>query len=71
MLINKNGEVQGVFRKVHAYATERYYFTDVNKYPVFETEFGNMAQCAISRESNKYKNCGVKTCSSCIYRNGP
>ena len=42
VFIDKMGEVQGVFRKVHAYATERYYFTDGNAYPVFETEFGKV-----------------------------
>ncbi|OLN32012.1 nitrilase-related carbon-nitrogen hydrolase [Desulfosporosinus metallidurans] len=42
VFINKNGTVQGVFRKVHAFATERYYFTDGNSYPVFETEFGKV-----------------------------
>lgn len=42
VFIDKGGTVQGVFRKVHAYATERYYFTDENAYPVFETEFGKI-----------------------------
>ena len=42
VLLNKQGEVQGVFRKVHAYATERYYFTDGNQYPVFDTEYGKI-----------------------------
>ncbi|MEG6523872.1 nitrilase-related carbon-nitrogen hydrolase [Desulfotomaculum sp. 1211_IL3151] len=42
VFIDKGGQVQGVFRKVHAYATERYYFTDGNHYPVFETEFGKV-----------------------------
>jgi len=42
VFIGKNGQVQGVFRKVHAFATERYYFTDGNAYPVFKTEFGNI-----------------------------
>ena len=42
VFIDKDGEVQGVFRKAHAYATERYYFTDGNHYPVFQTEFGKV-----------------------------
>jgi len=40
--IDKKGSVQGVFRKVHAFATERYYFTAGNSYPVFNTEFGKV-----------------------------
>lgn len=40
--IDKTGQVQGVFRKVHAFSTECYYFTEGNEYPVFDTEYGKV-----------------------------
>lgn len=42
VFIDRQGHVQGVYRKVHAYATENHYFTSGDRYPVFETEFGKV-----------------------------
>lgn len=42
VLISKDGSVQGVYRKNHAYSTEGHYFTAGNSYPVFQTEFGKI-----------------------------
>lgn len=42
VFINRDGEIQGSFDKVHLWALERFYFRSGNSFPVFETEFGKV-----------------------------
>lgn len=42
VLIDPNGAVAGVYRKVHLWASEQNYFTPGNSFPVFETRFGRI-----------------------------
>ena len=42
VFIDRTGEVQGSFDKVHLWALERFYFRSGDEFPVFETEFGRV-----------------------------
>ena len=42
VFIDRTGEVQGSFDKVHLWALERFYFRSGDEFPVFETEFGKV-----------------------------
>ena len=42
LLIAADGEVAGVYRKVHLWAKEREHFTPGNSFPVFSTRFGRV-----------------------------
>jgi predicted amidohydrolase len=42
LLIAPNGDVHGVYRKVHLWAKERNYFTPGNEFPVFNTRLGKV-----------------------------
>jgi predicted amidohydrolase len=42
MLFAPDGEVSGVYRKVHLWAAERTYFTPGDRFPIFKTKFGNV-----------------------------
>lgn len=40
VVINRNGEYQGVYHKTHIWAKERFYFKQGNKFPVFQLDIG-------------------------------
>jgi predicted amidohydrolase len=42
VLINSNGEVEGVYRKIHLWDIERSYFTPGKRFEVFKTKFGKI-----------------------------
>lgn len=42
MLLAPNGEVAGIYRKVHLWDRERHYFTPGREFPVFSTRFGKV-----------------------------
>ena len=42
VLIDPNGSVAGVYRKVHLWASEQKFFTPGNSFPVFRTRFGKI-----------------------------
>ncbi len=42
VLIDPQGDVAGVYRKVHLWANEQKYFTPGNSFPVFRTRFGRI-----------------------------
>lgn len=42
VLINREGEVAGTYRKNHAYSTEGHYFAPGREMPVFDTDFGRI-----------------------------
>ena len=42
VLINDEGEVQGVYSKNHLFGSECDYFTRTGEYPVFETKYGRI-----------------------------
>jgi predicted amidohydrolase len=42
VLINPDGDVEGVYRKIHLWDTERSYFTPGKRFHVFETKFGKI-----------------------------
>lgn len=42
-MIGKDGQIQGVYRKVHLFDTEQEYFTPGQDLPIFETEAGRVA----------------------------
>lgn len=43
VLLGRQGEVLGVYRKVHLFDTEKRYFTAGSHYPVFQTPIGRIA----------------------------
>jgi len=42
ILITRNGDVEGIYRKVHLWSEEKKYFQAGNRYPVFQTDFGKI-----------------------------
>ncbi len=42
VLIDPNGDIAGIYRKVHLWANEQKYFTPGNSFPVFRTRFGKI-----------------------------
>jgi predicted amidohydrolase len=40
LLFNRNGKIDGIYRKVHVPAYESHYVAAGNEYPVFKTDFG-------------------------------
>lgn len=42
VLINEQGEIDGVYSKNHLWALERFYFKNGNEIPVFETKYGKI-----------------------------
>lgn len=42
VLIDPNGNIAGVYRKVQLWANEQKYFTSGNSFPVFRTRFGRI-----------------------------